>query len=148
MKHLYILRVCKANFFKTSIFLFKLKLPKHHLHLFFFKYMSWNMTSDLQEFSRRILDRWQSRCSSIRSSNLGLRPGSEVSSLSWHTEAVWPIRPSLREGERKTMLTVLQCQVSAQIALQLVRLDKGRGEGASQVKDCNHPCLGWQSAQK
>lgn len=81
--------------------------------------------TDLQEFSRSILGRWQSLYSSIRSSNLGLRPGSEVSSLSWHAEAAWPIRPSLRAGRRKTKLTVLQCQVSVQIAVHLARDNKG-----------------------
>lgn len=77
------------------------------------------------QFSRSILGRWQSPYSSIRSSNLGLCPGSEVSSLSWHAEAAWPIRPSLRAKRRKTKLTVLQCQVSVQIAVHLARDKKG-----------------------
>lgn len=79
----------------------------------------------LREFSRSILGRWQSLCSSIRSSNLGLHPGSEVSSLSWHAEAAWPTRPSLRAERRKTKLTVLQCQVSVQIAVHLAWDNKG-----------------------
>lgn len=50
-----------------------------------------------------ILGRWQSPCSSIRSSSLGLYPGSEVSSLNWHAKAASLIRPSLREmKERRT----------------------------------------------
>lgn len=83
------------------------------------------LETDLQEFSRSILGRWQSLYSSIRSSNLGLRPGSEVSSLSWHAEAAWPIRPSLRAERGKTKLTVLQCQVSVQIAVHLAGDNKG-----------------------
>lgn len=85
-----------------------------------------NNKTDSQEFSRSILGRWQSLYSSIRSSNLGLCPGSEVSSLSWHAKAPWPIRPCLRDGRevRKTKLTVLQCQVSIQIAIHLARDNK------------------------
>lgn len=109
----------------------------------------WTLKTDLQEFSRSILGRWQSLYSSIRSSNLGLCPGSEVSNLSWHAEAVWPTGPSLRVEWKKTTLTVLQCQVSVQIAAHWARDNEGR-EKASQVKDkdCNHSCLGWHSVRK
>lgn len=107
------------------------------------------LKTDLQEFSRSILGRWQSPYSSVRSSNLGLRPGSEVSSLSWHVEAVGPIRPSLRAERRKTQLTVLQCQVSVQIAVRLARDNKGGATLTSQKQRLkSQTCLGWQSGKK
>lgn len=101
--------------------------------------------TDLQEFSRSILGRWQSRCSSIRSSNLGLCPVSEVSRLSWHAKAVWPIRPSLRAERRKTTLTVLQCQVSVQIAVHLARDNKEGEKSFTSERQRQKSQLSWMT---
>lgn len=50
----------------------------------------------LRECSRRTRSRWQSLCRMAVSSNLGLHLGSEVSSLSWHSEVASSARPSLQ----------------------------------------------------